>query len=264
MIQSNVKNRCSHEKNLLLKIAKNIKIFLNAFWSSVHHFLHIISPIKYNLQTLLNSYNNTLTAIIPNTSDLKVYKRHFFSAQKQVRLAQFITFFQATKCSFLFIFSDLSINIRLINFDYNYLSGFPNEIRVVFAGTVVFGGYMIEQMYFCPVQAQALLQLVRSLVLKKDKHNYLLKKQTQNLKLNVRKGTIEQITRITAFIVYAFQFFSVVGGKFDHIFSLFKNYSNFVIFQPRLSYNSRLNFGKLFSPIKTSTFFPLHLDFCSH
>lgn len=178
------------------------------FRNFLYHFLPIINPIKYSLQNTLNTYSKTLNVI---------FKSRLFSSTSsvrwQVRFTQFITLSRAAQMTFLFLFADLSIQTRLLHYDFNYLNGFPAGNRLVFAGVITMSGYIIEQLYF-RIEALKLLKLVSSVVLKNDEGNYLLEKRTQKRNgkpLNVLRMS-QKIKRKIAIVVYAFQFLNIIGG----------------------------------------------------
>ena len=100
----------------------------------------------------------------------------FFSAKRQVCLAQCITLFRATQMTLLYLLSDLPLSTRLLNFDINFLSGFPHESRLVFAGVIILSIYILDQLYFC-LETFKLVNLVSLVVLKSDQNNYLLEKK---------------------------------------------------------------------------------------
>ncbi len=178
------------------------------FQNRFYHILPIVSPIKYNLKTLLTTYSKTLAET--------VFKRNSLSsAKRQVRLAQFITFSRAAQMIMLYLLSDLPLSTRLLNFDFNYLSGFPAGNRLVFAGVIILGSYILEQLYF-RFEALKLVKLVSLVVLKKDQSNYLLEKKVEKRRkksANVLKETSQKIRYSIELVVYAFQFLYIIGGK---------------------------------------------------
>ncbi len=178
------------------------------FHNCFQHILPIVSPIKYSLKTLLTIYSKTLAEIVFKSES-------FFSAKRQVCLAQCITFSRATQMTLLYLLSDLPLSTRLLNFDINFLSGFPYESRLVFAGVIILSIYILDQLYF-RLETFKLVNLVSLVVLKSDQNNYLLEKKIEKRKKkssNVLKGTSQKIRHNIEFVVYAFQFLYIIGGK---------------------------------------------------
>lgn len=103
-------------------------------------------------------------------------------------------------------FFNVSYHTRLLNFDFNYLNGFPDKHRVVFAAEIALGWYIFRQIYF-PVEAVKLAQLVNSILLQKDADNYLLDPSKP------KHAFKTQITQSTMYVLYIFQLFTFLGGK---------------------------------------------------